>query len=152
MIVQYPPMITRTSECMNCYQRKVCSIAALAIEEGNPLIPPRKKDAGNFPTFLDMQERLPEEVKGYFRQFIECINLEQNAENDKSQKSSREQKLRIVDALSISDGEGMRVTLIREIGTSRSNEIGESAFVNMFTEDNITFSKGIVVKKEIRLY
>jgi len=150
LIVQYPPMITRTSECKNCYQRKVCSIAALAIEDRNPLIPSRKKEAGNFPTFMDMQERLPEEVKAYFRQFIECINLEQNAENDKTIKSVREQKLRIVEAVSI--GEGMRVTLIRDLGSSRSNEVGESAYVNMFTEDHITFSKGIVVKKEIRLY
>jgi hypothetical protein len=47
----------------------------------------------------------------------------------------------------------MRVTLIRELATTgRANEIGESSFVNMFTEDNITFSKGIVVKKEIKLY
>ena len=37
LIVHYPPMTNRVSECKNCYQKKVCSLAALAIEDSNPL-------------------------------------------------------------------------------------------------------------------
>ena len=83
LIVQYPPMINRTSECKGCYQKKVCSVAALAIEDANPLAAKRTGTQGQFPFFLEMQAKLAKDIKVYFKQFIECINLEQNAENEK---------------------------------------------------------------------
>jgi hypothetical protein len=52
-----------------------------------------------------MEARLSDEIKEYFKKFIECINLEQNAENERFSSSSmskgassngREVKLRIV--------------------------------------------------------
>ena len=43
----------------------------------------------------------------------------------------------------------MSVILMKDIIDGRQGEIGESAFVNMYTIDNITFSKGLVIKKEI---
>ena len=32
-LVFYPPMINKTSECKNCYANKICSLAALSVEE-----------------------------------------------------------------------------------------------------------------------
>ena len=62
--------------------------------------------------------------------------------------SSRETKLTVVDVKPTSDEEGMSVILMKDIIDGRQGEIGESAFVNMYTIDNITFSKGLVIKKE----
>lgn len=57
--------------------------------------------------------------------------------------------LRLVDVEDLPNGEGMRVYLIKETnGLGRSSDIGVSAYVNMTSIDNITFSKGVVVRKE----
>ena len=39
---------------------------------------------------------------------------------------------------------------MEKLASLSSNTIGESTFVNMNTEPNITFSKGFVVSKSIR--
>ena len=36
LLIHYPPMIKNTSECKYCYQRKVCTLAALSIEDPHP--------------------------------------------------------------------------------------------------------------------
>jgi hypothetical protein len=36
LLIHYPPMIKNTSECKYCYQRKVCTLAALSIEDQHP--------------------------------------------------------------------------------------------------------------------
>lgn len=41
LLVHYPPMIKNTSECKYCYQRKICTLAALSIEDPNPQVPKR---------------------------------------------------------------------------------------------------------------
>ena len=71
-IVNYPPMINKTSECKNCYANKICSLAALSIEEKIE----RRPGAGQFPVFQEMQEKLSQEIKAYFKKFVECISLE----------------------------------------------------------------------------
>lgn len=48
-----------------------------------------------------MKETLSGEVKDYFKKFIECINLEQNAESDRmvqraSQTNGRDTHLKVV--------------------------------------------------------
>ncbi len=65
-------MINKVSECKNCFANKICSLAALSIEENIP----RRQGAGQFPVFLDFQEKLTPEIKAYFKKFVECISLE----------------------------------------------------------------------------
>ena len=36
LLVHYPPMMKNTSECKFCYQRKVCTLTALSIEDPHP--------------------------------------------------------------------------------------------------------------------
>ena len=75
-IVKLPPMIKRPSECKGCFNKEVCSLSAISLEENverDPLM-------GQFPTFQDMLSKVTQEVKEYFKKYIECINLEQNAE------------------------------------------------------------------------
>jgi hypothetical protein len=88
LLVHYPPLITRTSECKFCFQRNVCSLTALSIEDVHPQGPRRKGPQGQFPAFLEMQASLTEEVKAYFKRYVECINLEQNAETERFSSSS----------------------------------------------------------------
>ena len=40
----------------------------------------RKYPAGQFQTFTDIQQSTSQEVKDYFKTFMECIHLEQGAE------------------------------------------------------------------------
>jgi hypothetical protein len=54
LLLHYPPMIKNTSECKYCYQRKVCTLAALSIEDPHPLGQKRTGNQGNFPTFLEL--------------------------------------------------------------------------------------------------
>ena len=46
LLVHNPPLITRTSECKNCFQRLVCSLTALSIEDVHPQAPKRKGAQG----------------------------------------------------------------------------------------------------------
>ena len=122
--MHYPPLITRTSECKFCFQRNVCSLAALSIEDVHPQGPRRKGPQGQFPAFLEMQASLIEEVKAYFKRYVECINLEQNAETERFTSSSqtgggrgqlqsgagRETKLRIT-KIESNGGDGVRIEL-----------------------------------------
>lgn len=82
-IVHYPPMITRTSECKGCFSKEVCSLAALSLEDSAS----RKPPMGEFPAFLEMQKKITVETKEYFKKFIECINIEQSAEQDRQSSS-----------------------------------------------------------------
>jgi hypothetical protein len=62
-------------------------------------------------------------------------------------------KLKIVNIES-NMNDGIQIQLEREIGSGnalKTPEIGESAYVNMNTESNITFTKGMVIKREICL-
>ena len=44
---------------------------------------------------------------------------------------------------------GVKVELEKAVKEGRTSEIGESAYVNLSTEANITFSKGIVLSREL---
>jgi len=78
-IVKLPPMIARVSECKTCYSKEVCSMAALSLETDIE----RKAPVGQFNAFIDIDKKATVEVKAYFKKFIECINLEQSAEQDR---------------------------------------------------------------------
>jgi hypothetical protein len=43
----------------------------------------RKAPVGQFNAFIDIDKKATVEVKAYFKKFIECINLEQSAEQDR---------------------------------------------------------------------
>jgi V8-like Glu-specific endopeptidase len=97
-------------------------------------------------------------VKGYFRRYVECINLEQNAEterfssnggNGRSQiqsGSARETKLKIT-KIESNGGDVVRIELEKPTQINSVNQIGETTFVNLNTENNITYSKGFVVSR-----
>jgi hypothetical protein len=69
-----------------------------------------------------MEASLTDEVKTYFRKFVECINLEQNAETERFSTSSsnprgqiqsgsaRETKLKIT-KIESNGGDGVRIEL-----------------------------------------
>jgi hypothetical protein len=120
-------MITRTSECKYCFQKTICSLAALSLEDEHPLAHKRSGQQGNFPAFLEMQATLTQDIKMYFKKFIECINLEQNAENERftqkdpknggvqcaNSNNARETKLRIV-KIESNGNEGVKIELEKE--------------------------------------
>ena len=78
-VVKLPPMIARIQECKQCYSKEVCSIAAISLEPDIPRVAP----VGQFSAFNDIEKKATTEVKSYFKKFIECINLEQSAEQDR---------------------------------------------------------------------
>ncbi len=100
--------------------------------------------------------RMTVEVKQYFKKYIECINLEQNAETDRIQSqykasSSKDTNLKII-KIDTSDIDGaMKVILEKPINGVRGNELQESSFVNIRTINNISFSKGFISKREFDL-
>ena len=67
---------------------------------------------------------MTEEVKGYFRKYIECVNLEQNAENERFSNtgatkgvqsgSARETNLNITKVES-NEADGVRISLEKPV-------------------------------------
>ena len=93
-------------------------------------------------------------MKQYFKKFIECINLEQIAESDRQTPSSRptkDTKLKL-ESVETNNNDGILVYLEKPIPLGKTladfTAVLESAYVNMSTENNITFSKGLVMQRE----
>lgn len=82
-MVKLPAMISRVQECKGCFSKEVCTLAAISLEADIP----RKAAVGNFPAFLEIESRATPEIKAYFKKYIECINLEQSAEQDRQSSS-----------------------------------------------------------------
>ena len=88
-------------------------------------------------------------MKEYFKKFIECINLEQSAEKDRQSSSyntniNKETDLQIMKVNSNGD-KGLIVVLQKLIYDTKTSELGERTFVNLLTENNISFGKGFIV-------
>jgi len=140
-------MITRPSECQGCFSKEVCSLSALSIEDSSR----RDPKAGQFDVFKDMEANVKPEVRAYFKKWFECINLEQTAEQERISSSynssnSKEEGLRLISRNSNGMG-GFIATLQKPINPTKTSELGERAFVNMYTENNISFAKGFIISK-----
>ena len=80
---------------------------------------------------------------------MECINLEQSAEIDRQSSSynttiNKETDLRIVKLIPNGLG-GTIVTLQKPIHDTKTCELAERTFVNLYTKNNISFGKGFIV-------
>jgi len=76
-------MISRVSECKQCFSKEICSLAAISLEEKVE----RKEPVGQFKVFAEIQQKATAKVKEYFKKFIECISLEQSSEIDRQSSS-----------------------------------------------------------------
>lgn len=72
-----------------------------------------------------MVEKATPEIKAYFKKYIECINLEQNAETDRQNlyrsQSSKETQLRLVH-VNQNGIDGTTVTLEKPLKGTNQNE------------------------------
>jgi len=144
-VVKLPAMISRVQECKGCFSKEVCTLAAISIEADIP----RKDPVGKFPAFQEINQRATKEIKSYFKKFIECINLEQSAEMDRQSSSynttiNKETEMKIVQINPNGVG-GTSVTLQKPIHDSKTSELAERTFVNLYTKNNISFGKGFIV-------
>lgn len=56
--------------------------------------------------------------------------------------------MKIVQIETKAGGDGMQITLEKALyAGEKGTEIGESTYVNLSTQNNITFSKGLIVKR-----
>ena len=141
-------MISRVSECKMCFSKEVCTLAAISIEADIP----RKAPVGNFPAFQEIANRSTPQIKSYFKKFIECINLEQSAEIDRQSSSynttiNKETDLKIM-MITPNGAGGTTVTLQKPIHDTKTSELAERTFVNLYTKNNISFGKGFIVLRQ----
>ena len=82
-IVKLPPMSKKKNTCERCFSKEVCSIAALSLESESK----RHPDSAKFEMFKEISEKATLQIRRYFKKFVECINLEQSAENNRQESS-----------------------------------------------------------------
>jgi hypothetical protein len=146
-VVKLPPMISRVSECKMCFSKEVCTLAAISLEADVP----RKAPTGQFQTFQDISNSATTQVKSYFKRYIECINLEQGAEMDRQSSaynttSNKETDLNIL-RINPNGAGGVIVTLQKPILDTKTSELCERTFVNLYTVNNISFGKGFIISR-----
>lgn len=147
-VVKLPPMISRVSECKGCFSKEVCSLAAISLEADIP----RKPPTGQFQGFQDIQQKATPQIRQYFKRYIECINLEQSAELDRQSSSynttiNKETDLNML-RMNPNGGGGVIVTLQKPILDTKTSELGERTFVNLYTHNNISFGKGFIISRQ----
>ena len=140
-------MSKKKNTCERCFSKEVCSIAALSLESESK----RHPDAAKFEIFKEISEKATLQIRRYFKKFVECINLEQSAENNRQESSyttgsNKEQDMKIV-AINKTEEGLIVVSLQKAISEFKSNELGERTFVNMYTRNNISFAKGFINTK-----
>lgn len=69
-------MISKVSECQRCYSKEICVLSAISLESDIKL----KSPAGQFNAFYEIENKTSNEIKAYFKKFVECITLEQSEE------------------------------------------------------------------------
>ena len=94
-------------------------------------------------------------MKEYFKRFVECINLEQAAEKDRQSSSyttniNKETDLQI-EKVNSNQFRGVIVVLQKVISETKTSELAERTFVNLYTDNNISFGKGFIVARHYYL-
>jgi len=143
--ISLPPMISNYTECRFCFQKEVCSLAAISMEANKSKVNAERYE--QFPTFKYVQDKTTPEVKEYFAKYYQCINLEQNAElgGQIAGQGVTERGFQYMGFVKTPNDEGTIVTLLKG-GPCTLNE-GRS--VNLRTENNISFYRGFVKSKSV---
>jgi len=144
-----PPILDQ-EVCKNCYVNRLCSYYQMANED-------KLEKEPSFKAYQEVERIADPVCLKYFKKWYEIIQLEQSAVNvqvsfnlnTSDRKAVKDEGLKITRVEPNGDEFFIYVERPYYNGSRQNSEITENIYVNLHTQQSISFTKGQVIKKHL---